>query len=96
MFPFFSEKEKVNLSDILDFAGKNQKTSKKYTDVLEQKELVKRNIKLMDLSSPLIETSAIDEIKNQLKSGKEKLKLEQVGFYIQMAKDSISSINDRF
>lgn len=96
LFPFLAEEEKVNLSNVLDFAGKNQKNSTKYVAVLEQKELVKRNIKLMDLSSPMIENSAIDHIKNQLQAEKNKLKLEQVGFFIQMAKDGISSINARF
>lgn len=65
LFPFFSEDRDITIDEVIDFAEKKE-TGKKYQLVSESKELISKNYELMQLYSPIIGISKIEDIESQL------------------------------
>jgi len=65
-FPMLSEPEKVTLDDLMDYSTERlAQKDKKYQKFLNNEELIKTNLKIMDLAcaSSLISMTSIDEIR---------------------------------
>lgn len=57
LFPFLAER-RVTLGELLDFSVDKVPTNPKYRAVVEARDVLERNVKLMDLSSPIFSASA--------------------------------------
>jgi len=60
VLPFFSQKEKVEVEQVFkECEGKEGK----YSSILNSKDLIMRNLKIMQLESPIISSQSIEKIK---------------------------------
>lgn len=62
LFPILLEKE-CSLSEVFDFCEQNKKENKKYELILKNRELVINNVKLMQLSNPMMDPTVAKSIR---------------------------------
>ena len=67
MFPFISDRP-TTASEILDHAEANKEGSSRYRSLLDNRERFLENVKLMQLSSPIIDPGSVHRIKIQLEA----------------------------
>lgn len=64
-FPQLSEDRKIDFDELFEICKENEKSAKLYKDILEGKDIVLRNKKIMDLSEPTISVHDRLKIKNR-------------------------------
>ena len=65
MFPFLAE-HPTSVEEIVAYAKTHSDKGKRFKSVAESEELLRRNVKLMQLSSPIISVQSIEKIRWQL------------------------------
>lgn len=86
LFPFLSERP-VSLGEILAHAEANATKSPKYKSVLENRDVLSENVKLMQLTTPIISPQSVMVIRNTVQNGDPKFVFTE--FKLQMVKDGI-------
>jgi len=92
LFPCFLEKEKVSLDFIFETCEKLSSDKQKYVDVLEAKQKILDNYKIMRLDLPIISVQSIEKIKENIN---QQLGLNATAFNVKLLEDSLN-ISDNF
>ena len=96
LLPLFCEEEKVSLNQLFTVCeeeDKKDKTGKKYKRFLDAKELVINNLRMMQLSEPIIGPASIQKIKMSI--GKE-IRFNATTFRVKLMEDGITTLGDNF
>lgn len=90
LFPFLAERE-TTLEQIFEFCELNVTKSSKYKSILDQREHLKENVKLMQLSSPVISPQSARIIR--LAALEQKPRFVFTEFKLQLIRDGIQVID---
>jgi DNA polymerase-1 len=90
LFPFLAEKEKTDLDRI--FKACEEQTKDKYKLILESKQKILDNYKIMRLDSSIISVNSIERIKENIE---QQIGLNSTAFNVKLLEDSIK-ISDNF
>jgi len=96
LFPFFGAEEKVTVNQLFTLCeeeDKKDKTGKKYKKFLDSKELVITNLRMMQLTEPIISPASIQKIKMSIRK---ELRFNATTFRVKLMKDGITTIGDNF
>lgn len=93
LFPFFANKEPINLEQVLNHAKENLDGSKKYQTVLDSEEVIIINQKIMELRTPIIGSSSIRSIKETLEV---ELSFNPTSFRLKLLDDGIKTVGYSF
>ena len=66
-FPFLSENKTYTIDDVVSYASKAESKLKVYSSVVEKKELIEENYKIMQLYVPHISAQSAQRIRGMLK-----------------------------
>lgn len=91
LFPFFKEKEKIELNYILEYC--KQKNDGKYLKILQNEQKVIDNYKIMRLDTSLISFGSVNKINEVLN---QKMYLNSTSFRAKLLSDGINNINESF
>lgn len=87
LFPFLSERPST-LEEIIDHAENQKSSDKKYCELLEQKSSLENNIKIMQLSNPLMDPRASASIRGSVENLS--ARFNQTGMMLSLIADGIS------
>ena len=85
-FPFLSEEKKIELDFVFEFCKNNLEKNERYKDILNNKDLVINNLKLIQLENSIMGLQSIVNIKRILE---QQLKLNITRFKIKTIKDGL-------
>jgi DNA polymerase-1 len=87
LFPFLSERAS-SLEEIIDHAERNKTTDRKYCELAEQKSSLENNIKIMQLTNPLMDPRSSGAIRAAVDSAE--VRFNQTGMMLRLINDGIS------
>tara|TARA_R110000851_G_scaffold133717_1_gene268694 strand:+ start:1490 stop:2473 length:984 start_codon:yes stop_codon:yes gene_type:complete len=88
-FPFLSEEKEYDVSSLIEFS--QDQSNKKYKKYIDNEELIKKNVKLVQLVDPDISMKSVDTIYKIME--KTKLKFNPPKFRIKLISEGISPSN---
>jgi len=93
--PFLHEDRDIYMSDIYDYCSdmidKEESKLKIYNDILEGKDIIERNYKMMQLSSPMMTINDKDKVRLTLEE--QKMELHEQKFQRMMGEDGFMDLN---
>lgn len=94
-FPFMTEPERRTLDDLMEFCGEQvkEKGGEKYQKFLDAEDILTRNLKVIQLHTPLISCSSINRITDEVERP---ITFNLTSFRSKLLTDGIVSVGDAF
>jgi 5'-3' exonuclease len=93
LFPNVVNSQKVELNQIFEECSQNSESNEKYKRIVENRELIIKNLQLMDLRNAIISPQSVRKIKQSLE---QKVIFNVSSFKMKLLEDGITTFNDNF